>query len=198
MVPSWSGTLTLDYTDQATTAGSVSVAHSFRASFTLFRDPTALPGQITVNYAGKPTGTGTLDESVTTASTTETNQGSGALTSVGNMVLTIDGDTCTFHFQWEWGIGATITVNGAGTSANPEDVGGLLSKDVPLGDWKAGIAYSVGFPTHGMLGGTGLVPDYYALVSALGFYLFFNDMAAARGPAPVAFAASPDTAVPDQ
>lgn len=167
VVPAWSGTLTLDYTDQATTVGMVSVAHSFRASFTLVRDPAALPGQITVNYLGTPTGTGTLDETVATASSTQSNQGSGAISSIGNMVLTIDGDTCTFHFEWEC-------------------------------DWHAGISYSAGFPTYGAIGGTGPTPDYYTLVSDLGYYLFVNDMSAARGPGPVVFTATPDTTAPDQ
>jgi hypothetical protein len=55
-----------------------------------------------------------------------------------------------------------------------------------------GAVYAAGFPVHGSLGGSSLMPDYYELVSQLGYYLFAAD-SSPRGPASVAFAASPDT-----
>jgi hypothetical protein len=178
-------------------SATVTVAHSFNVSFMLARDPTALAGQTSVNYLGHPTGTGNVNESVMMSSSSQTNVGSGAISSVGNMTLHIDRSACTFHFQWEWGIAATITIDGAVASMpNPEDIGALLSTEVPLGDWSTGIAYSSGFPVHGQVGGTGFTPDYYELVSNLGYYLFLSDMTAARGPATVSFVATPDT--PDQ
>ena len=86
------------------------------------------------------------------SSASETNVGSGTVSSIPNMTLVVDTSTCTFRFDWEWAVDATLTISGSSIPLTPENAGALQSVARPLGAWSSGIAYSSAFPTYGMIG----------------------------------------------
>jgi hypothetical protein len=164
-------------------------------TFTLTRDPAALPSATTVNYTGRPTGTGNVVENA--MSLQEVNTGMGATSSIGNMTLTFDGTACTFKFDWEWGIDTTLTIMGANSgNFTPDDIAGIQSTVLPAGAWQSGIAYSANFPLVGNPGGMPLVGDAYVPVSQIGSFFFLTDPTPETPGAPIMFSATPDLVDP--
>jgi hypothetical protein len=192
-VETWTGTLDVRYGDTLISGSTITGARDeLRGTFTLTRDPSVPPGSTQLRYVGDLGGTVSIDESITGSSSPTTNVGSGTPGPGSQLELDIDADACTWQIAGGWGVDATETAGSFVQHFTPEAVANLTSKEVPLGVWPHGLSYTAGFPAY-----LGTVPppanptDGYYVLTAVGI-LLFADPTAARGPASVAFEASPE------
>lgn len=186
-VNSWTGTLSLDFSASANGSTSFTLAHHAAVTFQLEKDPSN-----PYAWVGVGVGTGSLDETeVITGGASVEQSGNGAVTTVGDLTLTVDPSACTTTFEWLWAIDTTYTVNGASMPVQQVNVGDVHSGATPVPpDWSsAGLRVDAGFPAYGQAGGGTAGDTYLLLTQVATAYCTANP--GPHGPASVTFTATP-------
>lgn len=185
-VNSWTGSLSLDFTASANGSTSFTLAHHADVTFFLEKDPSN-----PYAWIGQGVGTGRLDETeVITGGASVEQSGSGAVTTVGDLTLTVDPSACTTTFEWLWAIDTTYTVDGASMPVQQVNVGDVRSGPTAVPpDWStAGLGLDAGLPVYGQTGGG--AGDEYLLLTQIGT-AYSTANPGPHGPASVTFSATP-------
>lgn len=186
-VNSWTGALSLDFAASANGSTSFALAHHADVTFFLEKDPSN-----PYAWIGQGVGTGRLDETeVISGGAAVEQSGNGAVTTVGDLTLTVDPSACTSTFEWLWAIDTTYTVDGASMPVPQVNVGDVRSAatPVPPGWSSAGLGVDAGFPAYGQAGGGAAGDAYLLLTQVATAYCAANP--GPQGPASVTFTATP-------